>query len=130
MSNGAICKPYDSTIHHFMTGILRILTVIAGLTILAGGILLLVHQGSTPTHFHTFSGEPESLKVVPDVVVRAFHGEALDIVQLGILLLIATPVLRVVFVGIGYLIERDWLYVLVALIVLAVLGSSLIGHKL
>jgi uncharacterized membrane protein len=51
-------------------------------------------------------------------------------VQFGILLLIATPVIRVLFVGIGYALEQDWLYVAVALIVLAVLGSSLIGHKL
>lgn len=130
MISDDICEPYDSSIHRFMTEFLRALTVVAGLIILLGGILLLLHQGNIQTNFHTFAGEPASLKAVPQVVGSAFHGEALDIVQMGILLLIATPVLRVLFVGIGYLIERDLLYVSVALIVLAVLGSSLIGHKL
>ena len=128
MISDNICEPYDSHTHRFMTGFLRTLTGVAGLIILFGGILLLVHQGNIPTNFHTFAGEPASLKAAPQVVGGAFHGEALDIVQLGIMLLIATPVLRVLFVGIGYLIERDWLYVSVALIVLAVLSASLIGH--
>src|SRR5258708_38665530 len=75
-------------------------------------------------------GEPASLRLVSEIVGGAFQGRALAVVQFGILLLIAIPVCRVLFVGIGYLIERDWLYVLVAAIVLVVLGSSLMGLKL
>ena len=47
------------------------------------------------------------------------------IIQLGILLLIATPVARVVFSVFAFSIQRDWLYTLVTLIVLAVLVFSL-----
>jgi uncharacterized membrane protein len=120
----------ESAIQQTMTAILRWITVAAGLVILTGGVLLLLRHGGTPTAFRTFIGEPASLRSVPQIVTAAFHGHALAVVQFGILLLITTPVLRVLFVGIGYLIERDWLYVTVAGIVLAVLGSSLLGHKL
>ncbi len=120
----------ESPIQRSMTAVLRWITVGAGMVILTGGVLLLLRHGGAPAAFHTFIGEPASLRSVPQIVMGAFHGHALAIVQLGILLLITTPVLRVLFVGIGYVIERDWLYVTVAGIVLAVLGSSLLGHKL
>jgi uncharacterized membrane protein len=130
MKGVEICEPYDSPIHGTMTAILRLLTIVAGLIVLVGGVLLLVDNGDAATSFHTFAGEPASLRLVPEIVAGAFQAHALAVVQFGILLLIATPMLRVLFVGIGYLIERDWLYVVVAVLVLAVLGSSLIGHKL
>jgi len=123
-------EAYESPIQRTMTAILRWLTVVAGVVILTGGVLLLLRHGGAPTAFHTFIGEPASLRSVPQIAMGAFHGHALAIIQLGILLLITTPVLRVLFVGLGYVIERDWLYVTVAGIVLAVLGSSLLGHKL
>jgi uncharacterized membrane protein len=123
-----LLEAHGSAIQRTMTAVLRWITVGAGVVILAGGVLLLLRHGGAP--FHTFIGEPASLRSVPQIVPAAFHGHALAIVQLGILLLVTTPVLRVLFVGIGYVIERDWLYVTVAGIVLAVLGASLIGHKL
>jgi uncharacterized membrane protein len=130
MKGVEILEPCDSAIHRRMTAALRLLTAVAGMVILAGGVRLLVRQGDAVTSFHAFIGEPSSLRFVPQIVAGAFQGHALAIVQFGILLLIATPVIRVLFVGIGYLVERDWLYVAVAAIVLVVLGSSLIGHKL
>jgi uncharacterized membrane protein len=112
-------ETHVSPFHQKMT--LRLVTVVAGMVILAGGILSLVSHGDAPVSFHPFLGEPASLRLLPQIVVGVFHGDALAVVQFGILLLIATPVIRVFFVGISYVIERDWLYVTVALIVLAVL---------
>jgi uncharacterized membrane protein len=51
-------------------------------------------------------------------------GDPATIIQLGILLLIATPVARVAFALVAFAIERDRLYVAVSLIVLAVLLFS------
>ena len=42
----------------------------------------------------------------------------------GVLLLIATPVLRVLVVTVGLALDRDWLFVGVSLFVLSVLLSS------
>jgi uncharacterized membrane protein len=109
-----------------MTTSLRILTALAGLVILAGGVLLLSRAGHVPTAFRTFRGEPAELRSVAQVVAGAFHGSAPAVIQMGILLLIATPVLRVLFVGIGFAMERDWLYVAVAGVVLTVLLAGLV----
>jgi uncharacterized membrane protein len=119
-----------SPMHRGMTAVLRSITVLSGLVILAGGALWQHCNASAPAVFHLFHGEPASLRSVPQIVMGAFRGDALALIQLGILLLIATPVLRVLFVGIGYAMERDWLYVTVAGIVLAVLAASLTGHRL
>jgi uncharacterized membrane protein len=50
---------------------------------------------------------------------------AAAVIQLGLLLLVATPVARVIFSVFAFAWERDWLYVLLTLIVLAVLLYSL-----
>jgi uncharacterized membrane protein len=50
-------------------------------------------------------------------------------VQLGLLLLIATPIGRVVFSVAGFARQRDWLYVGITLVVLALLAYSLIGMR-
>jgi uncharacterized membrane protein len=56
------------------------------------------------------------------------HGHSLAIIQFGILMLIATPVARVIFSVFAFLAERDFLYVAISALVLAVLCYSLIAH--
>ena len=46
------------------------------------------------------------------------------IIQMGLLLLIATPVARVVFSVFAFAVQRDSLYVAVTLVVLVVLALS------
>jgi uncharacterized membrane protein len=46
---------------------------------------------------------------------------------MGLLLLIATPVARVALLAVAFAVQRDRLYVVVTLIVLAVLLASLVG---
>jgi len=50
--------------------------------------------------------------------------------QLGLLLLIATPIARVMLSAIAFAVERDRMYVLFTLIVLTVLMYSLFGSFL
>jgi uncharacterized membrane protein len=52
------------------------------------------------------------------------------IIQLGLLILIATPVARVAFSVFAFAQERDWLYVVVTLIVLGLLLYSLSATNL
>jgi uncharacterized membrane protein len=108
---------------------LRWLTTVAAVVIGVGGGLLLVRHGGAATQFHVFHGEPYRLDSLSRMFTAAGHGNALAVVQVGVLLLIAVPFLRVLFAGIGYARERDWLYVTVAGIVLGVLVGSLLSHK-
>jgi uncharacterized membrane protein len=51
------------------------------------------------------------------------------VIQLGILVLIATPVARVLFSMLGFGLEKDWMYVGVTAIVLVLLLYSLFNHS-
>ena len=105
---------------------LQIGVMLAAAVVLLGGLLYL-HQvtGPRPDYSH-FTGVAERFRSPTEIVSYAFHGRARSIIQLGILLLIATPVARVVLAAAGFLIERDRLYFWVSLTVLAVLLYSLL----
>lgn len=49
-----------------------------------GGMPLLLRHGNAVTNFQTFLGEPTSLRLVPQIVTRAFQGQALALVQFGL----------------------------------------------
>ncbi len=55
------------------------------------------------------------------------HGDGRAIIDIGLLLLIATPVMRVVFSMVAFALEKDRLYVALTLIVLVILLLSLLG---
>jgi uncharacterized membrane protein len=67
------------------------------------------------------------LRTVDGILREAakFHGRGL--IQLGLLLLIATPVARVLFSVFAFIYERDWTYVGITMIVLTLLCYSLFG---
>jgi uncharacterized membrane protein len=100
--------------------------LIAAAVVLVGGMLYL-HQapGPRPDYSH-FTGVAEALRSTVGIVSSAMHGDAQSIIQLGLLLLIATPIARVILAAVGFLLERDRLYFWVSLIVLAVLLYSLL----
>ncbi len=99
--------------------------LLAALVVMIGGILYLHDSsGSRPdyTHFH---GVSQNLRTPTRIVALAAHGNPEGIIQLGLLLLIATPIVRVMVAAGGFLLERDRMYFWVSLIVLAVLLYSL-----
>jgi uncharacterized membrane protein len=105
---------------------LQIGVMLAAAVVLLGGILYLRQvTGPRPDYSH-FTGVAERFRSPAEIVSYAFHGRARDIIQLGLLLLIATPIVRVIFAAVGFLLEKDYLYVCVSLIVLAVLLYSLL----
>jgi uncharacterized membrane protein len=72
-------------------------------------------------------GEPTDLRTVSGIVEDALAFQGRGLIQLGLLLLIATPIARVAFSVAAFAVQGDWLYVVVTLIVLAVLMYSLTG---
>lgn len=58
------------------------------------------------------------------------HFQALGTIQLGLLLLVATPIARVIFSAVAFVIQRDFLYVGITLVVLFVLMLSIMGGTL
>jgi uncharacterized membrane protein len=93
--------------------------------VLAGGVIYLIHFGHSTPGYGVFRGEPDSLKSIRGILRYAFEFHGRGIVQLGLLILIATPVARVAFSIIGFAAERDRLYVIFTSIVLLILLYSL-----
>jgi uncharacterized membrane protein len=118
-------KTEDQKMEETVGGLLRTGVSLAALVVLAGGVLYLARHGQTVADYHIFSGEPDSLTHARLTIRSAFSGRALGIIQLGLLLLIATPVARVAFCIWGFARERDFLYVTFSSIVLAILLFSL-----
>ncbi|GAC1516370.1 MAG: DUF1634 domain-containing protein [Terriglobales bacterium] len=121
-------RPDDSRIDRQIGNLLRIGMMVSGAVILIGGVLFLKVHGDTTPDFHVFRGEPQNLKSPVAILSGALHGQDLAIIQFGLLLLIATPVARVIFSVAGFIKAKDYLYVTIAGIVLLVLFYSLIWH--
>lgn len=129
MASRTPVQPGDDTALDAQIGILlRVGVYSSAAVVLLGGILYLVQHGSEAPNYSQFHGVPDSLNTVSGIVAGALHGNALAIIQFGLLMLIATPVARVIFSVLAFLYERDYLYVVISAIVLAVLIYSLAGH--
>jgi len=113
-----------------IASLLRAGVVLAALVTLAGAIPYLARDPGARVSFRRFHGEPHELKTVHGVVGYALGGHPRGVMQLGLLLLIATPIARVIFSAIAFAVEGDRMYVAFTLIVLAVLLYSLFGSFL
>jgi uncharacterized membrane protein len=120
-------KITDTSIEHMVSTLLRTGVLISGLVVLAGGVYFGIRHAGENVDFHTFRGEPSIDRILHQIVLGAVVLRARSIIQLGILLLIATPILRVAFSLVGFALERDKVYVLITSIVLLVLLYSLIS---
>ena len=117
----------DQRVESIVANLLRAGVILAAAVVTLGGIIFLVRHGGSVPRYAAFSGEPVEMRTVSGIVqgVLGFRGR--NIIQLGLLILIATPVARVAFSVIAFALERDRLYVGITLVVLAVLLFSLAG---
>lgn len=115
----------DKHMDELMGLLLRTGVLLAACIVLVGGAVYLAGH-PYPSDYRIFRGEPERLRVISGILseAMAFHGRGL--IQLGLLVLILTPIARVIFSVIAFLYQRDWKYVAFTLIVLGVLLSSLL----
>ncbi len=116
----------DQRLETIIGNLLRAGVLLAAAVVLAGGVFFLAQHHAETMHFHTFRLEGEDLRSVPGIFHAAVRLDSEGIIQLGLLLLIATPVARVLMAVVGFELEHDRMYVLVSLVVLAVLLFSLI----
>jgi len=121
---------YEEQVENTIAQLLRGGVLLAAVVVIAGAVLYLGSSPLAHVSYRTFQGEPEHLKSVHGIVRSAFAGQARSIMQLGLLLLIATPIARVIFSVFAFAIESDRMYVIFTLIVLGVLLYSLFGSFL
>jgi len=117
----------DPRIQAAVGNLLRAGVLLAVAVVLIGGVIYLLGHGLAVPDYHTFHGEPRDLRHLTSIIGDAFADRGRGVIQLGLILLVATPVARVAMTAVAFAIERDRTYVAVALVVLALLLFSLMG---
>jgi uncharacterized membrane protein len=109
----------DDRMERIIGNLLRAGVVLAAAVVAAGGAWYLVDSASAVgdyRQFHAGRGGLHSLATLPGPPT---------LILIGLLILIATPVARVAFSLVAFALERDWLYVGIATVVLATLLYSI-----
>ena len=119
----------DHQIELFIGRVLQFGVLVASAVVLVGGVMMLAHAGHTPVDFREFRGEPGLVSGLVAIVRGAFALDPRAVVQLGLVLLIATPVTRVALALVAFVVQRDRLYVGVSALVLVLLLYGLIWGK-
>jgi uncharacterized membrane protein len=117
----------DEFIENIIGQMLRAGVISAMVIVLAGAVVYLWKYGHTTPSYAIFKGEPAEFRDLSGILAAALDFRGRGLIQLGLLVLIATPVARVIFSVAAFALQRDRLYVLVTLIVLSVLLFSLFG---
>ncbi len=108
-----------------LSNILRGGLILSLIIVMYGAALFLFQRGDQVIDYSVFKGVPPSLKEVSLMLDSARQHRSEAIIQLGILMLIATPGLRVLSCLVIFAWQRDYLYIFLASIVLLVLLYSL-----
>ncbi len=96
---------------------------LAAIVVLVGGVLYMLQaHGLTPDYRH-FHGIASPADRIPPLLTGG-HPDSRSIIRLGILLLVATPIMRVAYCVYGFATQKDKIYIVVSSIVLAVLLYS------
>lgn len=117
----------DEHVEIFVGNLLRWGVIVAACVTAIGGALFLALHGSRTADYHVFHGQPAGLTSVSEIARNAVRLNPEAMIQLGLLLLIATPIARVALSLLAFFKQHDRVYVVVTAIVLGVLLYSLTG---
>jgi uncharacterized membrane protein len=115
----------DQRLEIIIGQLLRAGVLLAATMVSIGGLLYLTGHHADTASYKTFVAGGPAVQTLAGIVQSATHLQSEGLIQFGLLLLIATPVARVVLAMVGFALERDKLYALVSFIVLAILVFSL-----
>ena len=125
----------DQRLELAIATLLRIGVILAAALVIVGGALTLRHPGAPARNYTAFEPpagpatqplQHHAIQSISGIFRQLRTGSGASIIALGLLVLIATPVARVIFAAIGFTRERDTLYTVISLVVLAILIFSLV----
>lgn len=118
-------KIKDNDIQQFIGNLLRYGIWTALAVTLLGGIIYLFLHGNEIVHYGTFVEKDDNLFALISQNLRGVaSGKGMAVIFLGILLLFLTPVLRILFSLVAFFVEKDYLYVLITLMVVGIICFS------
>jgi uncharacterized membrane protein len=115
----------DKRLEGIIGQLLRAGVLLSAAVVAVGGILYLIRFHAAHVSFRTFVVGGPQIRTASGIIRSAAHLQSEGLIQLGLVMLILTPVARVALAVVGFALERDRLYTVVSLIVLAILVFSL-----
>lgn len=113
----------DHQLESAIANMLRCGVTLAAAVVFAGGILALLNPALNAPDYSHF--KTDSFPALSGILHGVLHLNPADIIRLGLLILIATPIVRVIFCIVGFARQRDLLYVAISTTVLLILLYSL-----
>jgi uncharacterized membrane protein len=115
----------DKDVQVILGTLLRVGVILSMGVVLIGGVIYLISNGHSATDYSKFKAEGADLTSISAILsgLKELNGKA--IIQFGILLLIFTPISRVILSIFSFLMEKDYLYVAIGLLVLSIIMFSL-----
>jgi uncharacterized membrane protein len=115
----------DKDVQVILGTLLRVGVILSMSVVLLGGIIYLLHHGKGLVDYKIFDSSKNQYASILAIFEGIKRMDSQAVIQFGVLLLIFTPITRVVFSIFSFLIERDYMYVLIGVFVLCVILFSL-----
>jgi uncharacterized membrane protein len=115
----------EGSLQHVVSGVLRAGVIASASVGLIAAVYDLAAHGGERVSFHPFRGTPEAERHVPSILTNALHLQPRALMMVALMLLLITPVVRVIVSLFGFIKERDRVYVVVTTVVLLTLLGSL-----
>ena len=117
----------DKDIQSLVGNLLRAGVYISMGIVVLGGVIFLYEHGTEKIDYAEFSFNKVSLKTVEAIFANVLTFKGAAVVLFGLLMLIFTPIARVLMAVVSFFLEKDYLYVIIGLVVLAIIMASLGG---
>lgn len=119
----------DKRMERVISTLLRTGVSLSAAVVFLGGACFLARHGNDPADYRVFHGAQASFRTASGILKAIGSSDCLDIIQLGLLLLILTPIARVAFSLAGFVLERDRVYAGLTAVVLVILIYGLAGQR-
>jgi len=100
--------------------------VLAAVEMVCGAAVFLIHNAEGVPSYRTFRYVSSPLHSLRGILGEARRGDGGGLIQLAVLLIVATPISRVIFAAYAFVRMRDWLYTLISMTVLSLLLFTIV----
>jgi uncharacterized membrane protein len=115
----------EQRMRNIMGNVLRAGVITAAFIVFIGGVLYLIRYGHNLPDYDIFKGQPEELRHPSTIISNALAFRRRALIELGLLILVATPTIQILFAAFNFIRQRDYIYSSICLIVLILLCYSL-----
>jgi len=120
----------EDNVDHLVGGLLRAGVLIAAALVVVALPFFLARYGLMPADFGVFRGESRNLREVSGIIAGALRFDPSAVVQLGVLVLIATPIARVALTLVAFIVRKDRKFVALSALVLIILLVGLVSGRI